>query len=1220
MTRILLLVLLCAAWAEAAVVHVAAGAAGAGDGSSWAAACPTLQAGLARAASGDQVWVAQGTYVPGGARSSTFTIPAGVAVYGGFTGVETALAQRRDDPALVVLSGEIGAAGYDDNVTTIVTMAGDGRLDTVTVSGASYVNNTPRNNWLMQGAGGLWAKGPAQLVSVVRCRFQGNRGHGPGVVYVRNAALVQMERSEVLDSEESAPMADPHPEVATITLDFCTQVRISGCVVAGVRIVSPANTFSSQTAAIRAYVGSFEAFQVDNTVLAGCDTVIAIDGASAAPRIQGCTLVGNLGGITPTNSTLRGCILEPPGGTAYPFTYTGTIEGCWFTATQGDPLFADRAAPAGADGVWFTADDGLRLRAGSPCIDRARFVTATTAAGMPATDILATARPQGHDPDSGAYEFPIGNAGPTATAQVLTIREDADTVVTLAGSDPDGDALGVLIASLPNRGWLFPTVDGATIAGPALTAADLPWRVGDPQHRVVFRPARDDFGSDRSMFTFQVDDGAIRSYAATVTVSVESVNDAPVIDPVADRSVAEDSGQVTIILTGIGAGTPGLPVGDPSREVQVLAVAAASSDPLLVTHPTVSYVSPATTAAISFAPLPDATGSARITVTVRDDGGTDRGGADTTTISFTVTVRPANDPPTMDPLADLVVAEDAAGAVVQVTGLSPGSAGESGQRLTISATASDPALLAIAGVDYAPGASTAAVRLRLVPDANGQALVFIAAFDDAGAADGGAASVARVCTVTVTPVDDPPVLVALTGLVAVVGRDTAIGSAVLRITDPDGTPANDLRFRVESAPAHGRILRAGAEVAVGGQFAQADIDAGLVAYGSSTAAASDTWSFTWSDGTAPRQGPATMAVALAGAGLPAVTAATAAPTWTEGGPAVTVAGDALVQDPDPVAWEGGSVSVDIQAGAVAGDQLTLADQGLGAGQVALAADGGVLVGGLVVGTLSATAGATRLVVALAGAAATPAAAQAIVRAVRFRHAGQDPGAAARTLAIVVNDGAAGASPPALVSLPVAPVNDPPVVATTWCAVPAGESILVRLAAADPDGPAATWSLLAIPGQAEVELVDAAAGLLRVSGRPGAAGSGTLRVQVADGIAAAVTGDLQVKVSASGDARPEPAGELPPDAFAGGEVEGWVRFDTAALGGGVALAFSASADAPAGLVLEAGGPDTVRVRWTIPAATAPGYVRFSVIATDPASRSAGALPVVLLVRPQPGGGG
>ncbi|MCK6491250.1 MAG: Ig-like domain-containing protein, partial [Planctomycetes bacterium] len=1167
-----------------------------------------------------QVWVAQGTYVPGGARSSTFTIPVGVAVYGGFTGVETALAQRRDDPALVVLSGEIGAPGYADNVTTIVAMAGDGRIDTVTVSGANFVDAVSGNNWYMIGAGGVWIRDGADRVALVRCRFTGNRGHGPAVIFGQRADQVELTRCEVLDSREDAPTASPRPEVATISLMNCNQVLVDGCVVAGVRIAMPAFFLSSRTAAIRASVGSSERIRIENTVVADTDCAVALEGETFGPLVQGCTLVGNVGGVWPFNSTLRGCLLEPPSSTTYTFDYTGTVEGCWFTATQGDPLFADRAAPAGADGVWFTADDGLRLRAGSPCIDRARFITATTATGMPATDILGTARPQGHDPDSGAYEFPVGNAGPTALAQVLTIREDADTVLTLAGSDPDGDDLDVFVASLPNRGWLFPTVDGATIAGPALTAADLPWRVGDPQHRVVFRPARDDFGSNRSQFTFQVDDGAIRSYAATVTVSVESVNDAPVIDPVADRSVAEDSGQVTIVLTGIGAGTPGLPVGDPSREVQVLAVAAASSDPLLVTHPTVSYVSPATTAAISFAPLPDATGTARITVTVRDDGGTDRGGSDTTTISFAVTVRPANDPPTMDPLADLVVAEDAAGAVVQVTGLSPGSAGESGQRLAISATASDPALLAIAGVDYAPGASTAAVRLRLVPDANGQALVFIAAFDDAGAADGGAASVARVCTVTVTPVDDPPVLAALTGLVAVVGRDTAIGPGVLRITDPDRTPAAELRFRVESAPAHGRILLGGAEVVAGGQFAQADIDAGLVAYGSSTAATSDAWSFTWSDGTAPRQGPATMAVALAGAGLPAVTAATAAPTWTEGGPAVTVAGDALVQDPDAVAWEGGSVSVDILAGAVAGDQLALADQGLGAGQVALAADGGVLVGGLAVGTLSATAGATRLVVALAGAAATPAAAQAIVRAVRFRHAGQDPGAAPRTLAIVVNDGAAGASAPALVSVPVAPVNDPPAVATTWCAVPAGETVLVRLAANDPDGPAATWSLLAVPGQAEVELVDAAAGLLRVSGRPGAAGSGTLRVQVADGLAAPVAADIQLKVSASGDPRPEPAGELPPDAFAGGEVDAWVRFDTAALGGGAALTFSASADAPAGLVLEAGGPDTVRVRWTIPAATAPGYVRFAVIATDPASRSAGALPVVLLVRAQPRGGG
>lgn len=40
------------------------------------------------------------------------------------------------------------------------------------------------------------------------------------------------------------------------------------------------------------------------------------------------------------------------------------------TVFSADPLFSDETTPAGADGVWGTADDGLRLRTGSAALDQ----------------------------------------------------------------------------------------------------------------------------------------------------------------------------------------------------------------------------------------------------------------------------------------------------------------------------------------------------------------------------------------------------------------------------------------------------------------------------------------------------------------------------------------------------------------------------------------------------------------------------------------------------------------------------------------------------------------------------------------------------------------------------------------------------------------------------------------------------------------------------------
>ena len=120
------------------------------DGSTWEKAM-TLKAALAASDSLDQVWIASGTYQPDSAnRTATFTIPAGVRVYGGFAGDES----DSFDPmtttrtgAATILSGDLlgddtvrTAANYDDtrddNSTTVVTIGGaDVTLDGLTIQG-----------------------------------------------------------------------------------------------------------------------------------------------------------------------------------------------------------------------------------------------------------------------------------------------------------------------------------------------------------------------------------------------------------------------------------------------------------------------------------------------------------------------------------------------------------------------------------------------------------------------------------------------------------------------------------------------------------------------------------------------------------------------------------------------------------------------------------------------------------------------------------------------------------------------------------------------------------------------------------------------------------------------------------------------------------------------------------------------------------------------------
>ncbi|MFN8465856.1 MAG: hypothetical protein U0X20_09910 [Caldilineaceae bacterium] len=84
-------------------------ASGANTGASWADAYTDLQSALKQAGVGEgtEVWVAQGVYTPGITYTATFSIPAGVAIYGGFAATETERTQRDWVANVTVLSGDI---------------------------------------------------------------------------------------------------------------------------------------------------------------------------------------------------------------------------------------------------------------------------------------------------------------------------------------------------------------------------------------------------------------------------------------------------------------------------------------------------------------------------------------------------------------------------------------------------------------------------------------------------------------------------------------------------------------------------------------------------------------------------------------------------------------------------------------------------------------------------------------------------------------------------------------------------------------------------------------------------------------------------------------------------------------------------------------------------------------------------------------------------------
>lgn len=143
-TYFLLLCLLIAVSSPAygqTVFYVDGARAYAGSGSSWENALNNVSAAINRAQAGDEIWVAQGVYVPRGSEpTASFQLKDGVALYGGFVGLEVRREDRDPSRYRTVLSGDRhgdDASGrFDDNVYHVVTAENVGSrtiLDGVTV-------------------------------------------------------------------------------------------------------------------------------------------------------------------------------------------------------------------------------------------------------------------------------------------------------------------------------------------------------------------------------------------------------------------------------------------------------------------------------------------------------------------------------------------------------------------------------------------------------------------------------------------------------------------------------------------------------------------------------------------------------------------------------------------------------------------------------------------------------------------------------------------------------------------------------------------------------------------------------------------------------------------------------------------------------------------------------------------------------------------------------
>ena len=369
-------------------IHVDVEATGANNGTSWNDAYTSLQSALSTAAGVDEIWIAEGTYTPGTDRGDRFTITGaqdGLRIYGGFAGTETLLSQRSPADHPVVLSGDIGAAGNaSDNSyhvlvfdgTTGGTITNVTQLAGVTVTRGNADGASPDNR-----GGGLYCIGSnsgnecsPQIKNVV---FSNNSAATGGAIYSFG------------DSGVSSPAI-----INSLFIGNSATVRGGAVQTNGnnsgtsnpsiVNCTFTNNSTTGEGGAINnsAVNGGTSATQITNTILWGNQ---ADNGGSEIFNIESTPVLSHTlidGGVNGSGS----------GGS------TSTDDGGNVNA---DPLFANAADPDGADNIFATADDGLRLQGVSPAVNAGDNAAISKRIS---TDVINAVRIQAGTVNMGAYE------------------------------------------------------------------------------------------------------------------------------------------------------------------------------------------------------------------------------------------------------------------------------------------------------------------------------------------------------------------------------------------------------------------------------------------------------------------------------------------------------------------------------------------------------------------------------------------------------------------------------------------------------------------------------------------------------------------------------------------------------------------------------------------------------------------------------------------------
>jgi len=329
----------------------------------------------------------------------------------------------------------------------------------------------------------------------------------------------------------------------------------------------------------------------------------------------------------------------------------------------------------------------------------------------------------------------LANSPPVAADMAVATDEDVPVIRQLDVIDPEADPLTYTIVDAPAHGTIT-AFDAAT--------GEFTY-LGDPDY----------YGTDS--FTFEADDGQYASNTATVTITINPVNDAPVADDSAFATNEDNSHVGMLTATDVDSGA------------LLYAIVAGPADGAI------TFFDP-TTGAFIYQPGSDYNGADSFSFRATD------GLADSNVATVSITVTAVNDAPTANDDA-LTVEEDGFRAAA-VTGADV----DTGDVLTYGVV-TGPAHGTITAFD----AATGEFIYQGDPDYNGTDSFTFKVND--GAADSNVATV----SIAVTAVNDAPTA---TGDAVTIDED-GLHAGVLMAADIDA--ADTLTYVIVTGPAHGTI-------------------------------------------------------------------------------------------------------------------------------------------------------------------------------------------------------------------------------------------------------------------------------------------------------------------------------------------------------------------------------------------------------------------------------